>query len=433
MRNYYLRLLHYSEFMERLREKYGDIVYYELPLKLRCCVVFDPDLAREVLVTRAATFPPWPPGLDEPNKLMEHGCLSVLSGDRHRVRKELLAAALVPAHLDAYAEAISGHAVRLGERLRPGRAVDLTSEVERYAADAVVSAVLGRDVDHEHVLRIARLLRMGILLDFIPFGGFVKKLGLTPPTAALDEAIYASIRRARDPSHDGRDLVSRLVRAVDQRGSGRSYENDRALRDEIIVYVAFTDAPTVAVCMAFHHIARSRAVRERLEREVAVVLGNRPVEAADFNKLPYLQAVFKEILRLEPPPYVMPPKGAMEDVVVGGYLIPKGTLMHVGMRGIHHTARYWEHADEFRPERWLEGARPDGPPCPAHAYIPFGSGPHDCSGQELAAMLFVFAMASIIQRSRIDPVSKRPPKMVNVGVGAGRFRVNVMRRAPGAV
>ena len=428
LRNYYMRLFRYREFMEQLQQEYGNIVYYELPLNLRCCVVFDPDMARDVLVTQASNFLPWPLDLHEPNKLMEHGCLSVLSGEEHRGRKELMAAALAPERLDAYGRIISEHALGFRERLRPGQTVDLKSEVERYVSDAVVGAVLGREVDHKHVMRIAKLLRAGILLDYIPLGELVKKLALTPPTAELDAAIYASIRRAHDSSSKGSDLVSHLVRAADQGPSKWFYGNDRALRDEIIVYIAFTDAPTAAMCMALYHLARNRVMRSRLEQEVADVLGNRPAESADFGRLPYLHAIFKETLRLEPPPYVMPAKGAVEDAVVGGCRIPKGTLMHVGMRGIHHKSEHWEHAGEFRPERWLDGSRPDGPACPAHAYIPFGSGPHDCSGQELAAMVFVFGLASIVQRFTIEPVSPRSPKMVNVGVGLGRFRAMVKER-----
>ena len=99
--------------------------------------------------------------------------------------------------------------------------------------------------------------------------------------------------------------------------------------------------------------------------------------------------------------------------------------MYVGMRVLHHRAEYWERAGEFRPERWLRASGPEGPQCPAHAYIPFGSGPHGCAGSDLAAMLFVFALAAIAQRLRLEPTSSRPPKRENIGVGVDRLRVTV--------
>ncbi len=426
LRNYYRRMFHYPEFVEQLEQQYGHIVYYELPMNLRCCVVFDADLAQEVLVTQVGNFPPWPPGLEEPNKLMEHGCLAVHHGEQHRWRKELMATAFTEDRLDGYAEAISRHAKQLRDRLPAGKVVDLRTEAEKYTVEAVVSAVLGQEVPSKYTLQVGKLLAIGILLDFIPLGWVVKNLGLTPPTKEIDEAIYSSIRRAReDASHPGRDLIAHLVRAKAQGLSAHEYDSDRALRDEIITYIAFFDAPTAAICLAFHHMGHNPSVRDRVEREIAEVLNGRDPEAADFHRLTYARAVFQETLRLEPQPYVTLPKGAVEDCVVGGYRIPKGTLMHVGRRAIHRRTDYWRDAEAFQPERWLE----DGPACPAHASIPFGAGPHECSGPYLAEMVFVFSLAAIMQKLRIEPVSDQPPKKNNIGVGVGRFRTAVRERS----
>ena len=432
LRNYWRRLTGYAEFMEQLHEEYGDIVYFRLPF-LKCCAVFDRDLAQDALVAQAPFFRPWALGGREPNKLLEYGCLPVHHGEEHRWRSELMKTAFAENRLPAYAEAVGEHALRLRARLRRGQVIDLRPEVERYTWDALAQVVLGREIEGRHGLHIGRLLKAADLLDLLPFGQLLKKLGPKPPTAVLDGAIYDAIRRAGDPSHDGEDLVSHLVRAADQGLSQWSYENERALRDEVIAFLcAFTDAPTATLCFAFHHLGSNRTARERVEREVAEVLGDRPVEPADLERLPYVEAVLKETLRLEPPAYVMRAKEAVEDRALGGYVIPKGTLMLVGMRVLHWRADYWEHGREFRPERWLsDSGTAGGPPCPEHAYIPFGSGPHGCAGSDLAAMLFVFALATIAQRLRLEPGSSRPPKRENIGVGVDRLRVGVRELAGG--
>lgn len=425
LRNCYRRLSGYAEFMEQLHAEYGDIVFFELP-RLKCCAVFDAGLAQEVLVAQAPSFAPWAPGGREPNKLMAHGCLPVHHGEEHRWRRELMKTAFAEGRLRAYAEVIGEHALKLRARLQPGRVIDLRPEVERYTWDALARVVLGRDVDGRHGLHIGRLLKAADLLDLLPFGQLLKKLGPGPPTAVLDEAIYGAIRRAADPAHDGRDLVSHLVRAAGEGLSPWSYANDRALRDEVIAFLcAFTDAPTATLCFAFHHLGCNPAARERVEQEVADVLGGRPAAPGDLDRLPYVHAVFKETLRLEPPAYVMRAREALEDRVVGGYRIPGGTLMLVGMRVLHQRSDYWERAGEFRPERWLEDSRSGGAACPEHAYIPFGSGPHSCSGSDLATMLFVLALATIAQRLRLEPTSSHPPKRENIGVGVDRLRAAV--------
>ena len=428
LRNYFERLTGFPEFMERLHREHGDIVFFRLP-SLRCCAIFNADLVREVLVTRAESFPPWAPGGREPNPLMEHGCLPVHDGEEHRRRAELMATAFTKDRLPGYAEVIGRHALRLRERLAPGRSLDLRPEVERYVWDALAEAVLGRDADRDQGLRIGRLLKAAILLDLLPFGQPIKKMGRAPDTAALDAAIYSAIERAGDPAHEGRDLVSHLVRAARRGLCEWSYPNPRALRDEIIAFLcAFTDAPTAALCFALHHVARVPAIRDRVEREVSDVLGDRTAKPGDLQRLEYVQAVFKETLRLEPPPYVMRARQAEEDCVLGGYPLPKGTLVYVGMRVLHHRADGWARAGEFRPERWLERSQRDGPVCPEHAYIPFGSGPHTCAGADLAAMLFVLALATLTQRLRVEPATSRPPKRENIGVGVLGFRVTVRER-----
>ena len=425
LRNYFERLTSFREFMERLHRDHGDIVGFGMP-GFRCCAVFNPDLVQEVLVRRVDLFPPWAPGGREPNPLMEHGCLPVHHGDEHRWRSELMATAFAEDCLPAYADAIAPHALALRGRLESGSTVDLRPEIERYVWDGLVDAVLGHAADRAEGLRILRLLKVANLLDLLPFGQQIKRAGRAPDTAALDAAIYGAIERAGDPAHDGRDLVSRLVRAADEGRSKWSYPNDRALRDEMIGFLcAFTDAPTAALCFALDHLGRNPDVRERVEREVAEVLGDRPVDAGDLQRLAYVRAVFNETLRLEPPPYVMRARQAEEDCLLGGYLVPRGTLVYIGMRVLHHRAECWERASEFRPERWLAASRRDGPPCPEHAYIPFGDGPHACAGADLAGMLFVLALATLTQRVRLDPVSSRPPKRENIGVGVLRFRVAV--------
>ena len=425
LRNLYRRLFDYAGFMDELHAEYGDIVWFELP-SLKCCAVFDAGLAQEVLVAQSPAFAPWALGGREPNKLMEYGCLPVHHGEEHRWRAELMKTAFAEDRLHAYADVIAGHALELCARLQPDQVIDLRPEVERYAWDALARVILDRDVDSKHGLHIGRLLKAADLLDLLPLGQLMKKLGPKPPTAVLDEAIYGAIRRGRDRAHDGRDLVSHLVRAADAGLSRWSYDNERALRDEVIAFLcAFTDAPTATLCFAFHHLARNPAVRERLEREVADVLGGRPAAPGDLDRLPYVHAVFKETLRLEPPAYVMRAKEALEDRVVGGYRIPGGTLMFVGMRVLHRRSDYWEDAGEFRPERWIEASESGGAACPAHAYIPFGSGPHSCTGSDLATMLLFFALAAVAQRLRLEPASSRPPQRENIGVGVDRLLVAV--------
>ena len=64
----------------------------------------------------------------------------------------------------------------------------------------------------------------------------------------------------------------------------------------------------------------------KVKAELKSVMGDEKVlDESKISKLPYLQAVVKESLRLHPPAAMLVPRKAESDQVVNGYLIPKGT------------------------------------------------------------------------------------------------------------
>ena len=432
LRNFWRRTTDYPEFMRRLNCEYGDIVYYELPF-MKCCAVFSADLVREILVAQQSSFPPWFPG--GLNQFLEHGALPLYQGEEQRRRSEFMKAAFSEERMKAYAEIVIAKARELRDRCRSGEAVDIVREMEHFTWDALVAIILGRDVEiprriGEHLLDF---MKLHLVQDMLPLGQQLKRLPLPAfrrgyeSNRALDDAMYRAMDRAREPSHSGEDVIAHYVRAGDRE---RVLPNDRAIRDEMFVLLnAFIDAPAAALVFGVQLVAGDAAVRRRVEREVDEVLGGRQVEPEDFDRLPYLRAVLRETLRLEPPTHVLLPKESSEDCMVGGYRIPKGTLMHVGMQVLHRRPEHWDCAEEFKPERWLEEPLPGPPRVPEHAYIPFGEGPHTCRGTDVATRLFVFGLATISQELRLDPVSGAPPKRNSMAVGVtGAWRVNVRER-----
>lgn len=421
LRNFRRRTRNYTDFMTELNGEYGEIVSYELPF-MKCCAVFSADLIREVLVRQQFNFPPWfPGGLSE---ILKYGAVALHQGEEQRRRSELMTAAFSPERVEVYAEIIVEKAAELRDRCRQADVIDVVEEMERFTWDALVSIILGRH------LRVPRHLgedvldfqKLYLILDMLPLRGWLKRLPLPAfrrgyrSAAALDRVMFKAMDRARDPSHSGDDIISHYVRAW-ERGD-RTLPNDQAIRDEMIILLsAFVDAPTSALAFAIYQLTRDTGIRRRIEEEIDEVLGGREITPADYDKFPYLTAILSEILRLEPPAPVLLPKETVEDCALGGYLIPAGTLVHVGMRVLHHEPAYWKNADDFRPERWLEEPPPGPPGVPEHAYIPFGQGPHACRGTEVAKRLFVFGMATLLQSLRIDPLSSAPPRRNDTAVG----------------
>src|SRR5262249_28283295 len=117
--------------------------------------------------------------------------------------------------------------------------------------------------------------------------------------------------------------------------------------------------------------------------------------------------VFKEALRLYPPVIILD-RVAMEDVEVGGYLLPPLTPAFVCPYALHRRPQLWPDPERFDPERFspeAEAARPK------LAWMPFGAGPRVCIGAQFAILEAQLLLAQIAQRFDLEPLSDEPAKV----------------------
>ena len=129
----------------------------------------------------------------------------------------------------------------------------------------------------------------------------------------------------------------------------------------------------------------------RVERE--------PIPRDDLPQLRYTNAIFSEGLRLYPPAWAIA-RRALEDVELGGYLVPKSSIVLMCTFVTQRDARWYIDPEQFRPERWLG----ENPERPKFAYFPFGGGARVCIGERFAGMEGPLLLASIAQKWRFTHV-----------------------------
>lgn len=129
------------------------------------------------------------------------------------------------------------------------------------------------------------------------------------------------------------------------------------------------------------------------------MVGNGPVKLEHMSKLPYIEAVLRESLRLSPtaPGFTVTPNaGEGESVIIGGeYVVPPDAALICWLpRAQRDPTVYGPDADKFKPERMLGDNFNHHP---AGAWKPFGNGARGCIGRPFAWQESILALALILQ------------------------------------
>lgn len=429
----------YPGFAHELFQEYGDIVLYRMTWLGKCCLIFDPALMRAVLDVEQRELIRQQISVDLAR--LRHGGMNTLYGEPHEVRVALVREAFSPdrvhLHTDRMAECVRERV----ESWRDGEPIDVLDEMLRLCLGFTLDVLLGKDMeaDVSVALELRRALKTEWLVEQVPLLRRVRRLPL--PIAkrgdrafeTTDDLIYRAIERSEDPAYEGHDLVSRIVRRRRETDGGGPYASNEAIRDELVLSLNSAGPAAHLFACGIEHLARRPSASRRLAAEADEVLAGRPVRGADADRLPYATAAVKEVLRLRMIGQVAW-KRAADDLVVDGYLIPRGTLVHPCFAVIHRRPEYWEAGEEFRPERWLDESgpvprvleRPRGAEHDASSgpfpYHPFSYGSRECPGGVFMYPLGTLFLAAVAQRWELERVSDKESPFVFRPIG-GPMRV----------
>ncbi|CAC5400383.1 CYP49A [Mytilus coruscus] len=135
-------------------------------------------------------------------------------------------------------------------------------------------------------------------------------------------------------------------------------------------------------------LALNQDKQEILNQEIQQVLGNQQtVTKEHLSKMSYLKACVKESQRKTFPILFGPSRLTENNVVVGGYQIPKNMLVVLNNMCMCNDERFYPNPKEHIPERWMRKYKNEtiakGKDYP-FGFKPFGFGPRSCVGQRFA-------------------------------------------------
>lgn len=402
------------EVMESSAARYGEAFTLRWLGTGPIVFVSAPDLVREVFtgdpdVLRAGAGN----AIVEP--LLGKASLFVLDGEPHARQRKLLMPPLHGERMHAYAGVMRDVTDRSIDRWA-GRAISLHEEMQEITLEVIVRTVFGVE-EQDSLSNMLRVLRP--LLDFVgsrasdlftllpsedarrrlqvdlgplsPWGRFLRL------RREVDRAIHDEIARRRRTGTADSSILSLLLSARDDAGRPMT---DEELRDELMtLLVAGHETTAAGLAWAFASILADKSVEQTLRDELARAAPTSRLSGDELARLPYIDAVCKEALRLRPILQIVA-RRLTAPLRLGPWDLPSDTVVAPCIHLVHRRADLYPDPTRFDPTRFLAGK--PGP----YSFLPFGGGMRRCIGAAFALYQMKVVLAAVLTRCNLRLVER---------------------------
>ncbi|MEA5566770.1 cytochrome P450 [Anabaena sp. UHCC 0399] len=411
-------------YMEECTKRYGDIFALKLQKDLPPLVfVSNPQDQQQILShdTKELEAP------GDLNDLFEGllGKRSVItiSGAEHQRQRQLLMPPLHGERMRGYSEIINDITAKVISEYQIGESLNIRTVTQAITLRVIMQAVFGLDegvraeklqkllgetLENGSSVWLVALLYFPVLQrDFGPIKIWGKQEQLQQQT---DQLIYEEIQERREhPDPSRTDILNLLMDARDAEGQPMT---DVELRDELMtLLVAGHETTATAIAWAMYWIHKLPQVKKKLLEELDS-LGHDPDPNTVF-KLPYLNAVCSETLRIYPVGILTFPRRVKTPITVGGYELAPGTPVVGSIYLTHQREDLYPEPKQFKPERFLE--RQFSP----YEYLPFGGGARRCIGLAFAQWEMKLAIAKLLTMRELELVNHQEVKPQRRGLVTG--------------
>lgn len=262
---------------------------------------------------------------------------------------------------------------------------------------------------------------MNFMFPWFPFPGNRRRDAAQKKMARFYMDIIEKRRKNPDATHE-KDMISNLM--------DRSYKDGTEISDRevahmmIALLMAGQHTSMATTAWTLLHLAEQPSLVAELYEEQKRTLGMemRPLAFEDIAKMPVLQNVIKEVLRMHPPLHsiIRKVKSTMH-VKDTNMIIPAGYHVLAAPGASAMDARYFSNPTAFNPHRWDDQADEEvaeqfdfgygmvskGTASP---YLPFGAGRHRCIGEQFANVQLGAIITTFVQHFEFRlPDGKVPP------------------------
>ncbi|KAG2739224.1 cytochrome P450 [Suillus brevipes Sb2] len=277
----------------------------------------------------------------------------------------------------------------------------------------------GSSVNVSHNLVILAQNFPSILKLPLPRTQFSRKLSLI--IGKICQEMLSRTRKEKEMggAEQGDKSCLGLLLKAEESGESAGLTPQEVIDEAKVLLLAGFETTAVSMTWALVELARNPDIQTKL-RDECLEFGSTPSYDDLTNKLPYLDAVAHEVLRLHAPVKEIPRSATQEDVIplseplrtadgsfTESVCIPKGTVVVVPFAALNCSVSMWgPDAKTFKPSRWFEGdENTRGARDALHGYrhlMTFGDGARMCLGRlfaltEFKAVLFVLVQSFVFE------------------------------------
>ncbi|XP_052863031.1 cytochrome P450 4C1-like [Anopheles cruzii] len=345
--------------------------------------------------------------------------------------------------LDGFCDVFDENSQVLVEQLQPhadtGTPVNVFPFIAKAALDIICETAMGVKVNaqrEENVyvnavyeisgLFLDRLVRPWLHIDFFwersqfakrhktvlsTIHGYVRSV-IRDRKAALAKSPQSDL--PSDVVDDGSGKKKRLA-FLDLLLQGNQVNNlltDEDVREEVDTFMfEGHDTTSAGISWVLFLLALHPDIQERVYEEIESAHGTddtKPVSMQELGELKLLERCIKESLRLYPSvPFFG--RTTTEDMQLGGYHVPSGTIVGIQSYHVHRDERFFPDPETFDPDRFLPENTESRHP---YAYIPFSAGPRNCIGQKFALLEEKSVISRVLRRFRLRSVRTRDQQLI---------------------
>jgi cytochrome P450 family 135 len=394
LRNAYRWMRRPAALLETSGKRYGDVWTLRLLADTTFVVVSDPELVKGVFTAPSTVLHAGEANMMIGTALLGDHSVILLDEEAHMRQRKLL---LPPFHGERMQQYRDVMVRACEEELASwplNEPLELLPRMQTITLNVIMSVIFGvtgGPVQEALRTRIRNLLAWGanprnmFRLHLVTRRGGEFPKSFLEVRDPVDAIVFEQIERSReDPRLEDRsDILAMLLQSRHDDGSPMT---DREVRDQMVTLLIQGHTSTAtALAWGLERLIRHPEMFERLRAE------------AESGSEEYLDAVFKETLRMRPPLPVVLRLVVGQPYQLGEYEVEVGKLIGPCVYLVHHREDLYPEPERFRPERFLEQK------AGTYTWIPFGGGDRHCIGRTFATTEIKEVLRTLALQARLEP------------------------------